>query len=110
MGFYTYCNNKGCGKNNEPLLDLDTNEVICSECNKNISSITSFTKTQMKSLGQIKKKAKANQAFSVECKQCKKHSPPKFIDNKPACIHCDTIFENLSLPFLKILKDHFKIK
>lgn len=108
MAFQTYCNNKGCNKEQEPLLNLDTNEVECSICGKSISTITPFAKAQMKTIGQIKRKVKGSQAFSVECKQCKKTATPKIVKGKAVCVHCDSVMDHLSDPFVAILKNYVK--
>ena len=54
MGFLVYCNNKGCGKEQEPLLDVSDNEAYCSECGGKVN-VTVFAKSQMKALGQVKR-------------------------------------------------------
>jgi hypothetical protein len=112
MGFRTYCSNKGCGKDNEPLLNTSTNEVECSECGKPITNITSFAKAQMKTLGQIKRDSKKGQAFSIECTFCKKSSPPKIDPNteRIVCAFCNSYLDYLSAPFVQIVKEFLKKK
>jgi uncharacterized Zn finger protein (UPF0148 family) len=108
MGFRTYCDNKGCGKDQEPLLNLDTNEVECTECRKEIKSITSFAKSQMKNLGQIKRIEKSQQAFSVQCNFCNKSSPPKINkDGQVICSVCEKHLNNLSAPYVNLIKQKF---
>jgi hypothetical protein len=48
MAFMMTCNNRGCGKTNEPKLDVTLNEVFCSECDQVISNVSPFTKNGMK--------------------------------------------------------------
>ena len=115
MGFTTFCDNKGCGKQIEPLLDKETNDVICTECGKPINSITEFAKRQMVSLGQIRRATPKKQAWSVKCEGCKKEGPPKLnkageVDkhNKPVvkllCQYCDSELANINRPFAEIIK------
>ena len=90
--FLIYCTNKGCGREVEPLLNTQTNEVECTECGKVISTVTSFTKTQMKAMGQIKRVKQVRQAFATICKQCKVSAQPQLKNNKLVCSECDTEF------------------
>jgi hypothetical protein len=70
------CDNKGCFESTEALLNKDTDEVICMNCGKNISSVTSFMKVTLKTLGQVTKTSKQGASFAIECKDCgKKHTP-----------------------------------
>jgi len=100
MGFLTYCDNKGCSKQQEPLLNLETNEVECTECGKSIKSITVFAKAQMKGLGQIKRDEQKKQAFSVQCRFCKKENAPKLDqDKKILCSVCNKHLDYLTAPY-----------
>lgn len=99
------CTNKGCNKEMEPLLDLDLNEVECTECGKPIKT-TEFAKTSMKGIGQIKRAGKASQPYAIECKKCKKVLMPKIdADNKLACSVCSSEFENISVPFANLIRE-----
>lgn len=87
MPFSINCNNKGCFKQQEPVLNTVTNEVECSECGRPITNVTHFVKVQMKSLGQTKKYAKS--AFSVRCEKCKTNALPKLgANDKLVCVGC----------------------
>ena len=110
MGFLMHCDNKGCGKDQEPLLDTQTNEVYCVECNRVINSVTHFAKVQMKTLGQIKRDEKQRQAFAVECASCKKKSAPVLTkEDRVQCSLCHTdITEKIAKPFLQVIKNYFK--
>lgn len=103
--FRVYCDNKGCGKDQAPVLNLETNEVECTECGQNIKSITLFAKNQMKSLGQIKRDSKREKAFAVQCKYCKKAAPPKVVDEKVVCSLCDKHLDYLAASFVNVIKD-----
>lgn len=109
MPFMICCDNKGCGKSMEPLLNLETNNVECAECGKVINSVTSFTKTQMKSLGQIKKDDKKQQAFSVQCKSCKKSSVPLIDGENILCMLCKNKLD-ISVPYANLIREKFKNK
>ena len=106
--FLIYCDNKGCGKDQEPLLDVLTNEVHCVECGKTISSVTSFAKAQMKSLGQVKRNDNKGQAFAVKCSSCKKEAPPTVIGEKIHCSICKIEMKDISAPFVQMIKMNTK--
>lgn len=107
MPFMTNCNNKGCGKSMIPTLDLKDNEVYCSECGKIIQGMSSFTKTQMKSLKQIRRPAKG--AYSIRCLKCKQESMPKTNDaNELVCASCDHKYSNISSTFETLIRQAIK--
>jgi len=110
MPFSVYCDNKGCGKNTEPLLNLETNEAECVDCGGVIKSITSFAKIQLKSLGQIKRDDKKQQAFSVQCKACKKAAVPEI--NSEGTILCSLCKCKLDIsgPYANLIRERFKNK
>lgn len=108
MSFSVYCNNKGCGKTQIPLLDTDTNEVICSECNKSINSITSFAKAQMKAMGLVKKASATRQAFAVGCKACKKSATPVVKDNVLTCCSCNAPLTDINKPYETAIRQYLK--
>lgn len=104
--FRVYCDNKSCGKDQAPVLNLETNEVECTECGQNIKSITPFAKSQMKSLGQIKRDSKKEKAFAVQCKYCKKTAPPKIVNDKVVCSLCDKHLDYLATSFVNVIKSN----
>jgi len=108
--FLICCDNKGCGKDQEPLLDVLTNDVHCSECGKVIKSVTSFAKAQMKSLGQVKRDEKKGQAFAVKCSSCKKESPATVVAGKIHCGICKIEMKDLSAPFVQMIKMNTKVQ
>jgi DNA-directed RNA polymerase subunit RPC12/RpoP len=101
--FNVFCDNKGCGKQQEAKLDVKTNDVYCAECGKVINSITPFFKTQMKTFGQVKRNEKKQQAFSVECEKCNSKGQPILVNekgkNKVLCYNCKKELDKLSGPF-----------
>lgn len=111
MGFNIQCNNKGCHKYQEPLLDIKNDVVLCSECNKPIDNVTVFAKTKMKDLGQIYRGAATKQqAFAVQCKNCNKQATPKVEKGKNlVCPHCG-VQHDLSGPFKQTLLTFLNIK
>jgi hypothetical protein len=108
MGFRIFCDNKGCGKDNEPVLDKDTGSVLCTECGKEIKSITDFAKRQMVALGQIRRTEKKRQAWAVKCDSCKKEAQPKLENNKLICSACNKELTNIAKPFMEILKQNLR--
>ena len=107
--FSIYCDNKGCGKQQEPMLDLDTNEVICSECGKPIKCVTQFAKVQMRALGQIKRSGDRQKAFSVKCPHCEKEGQPKCGDgDKLLCSICGKELDHLSKPYKSAVLEYLR--
>lgn len=106
--FRVFCDNKGCRKEVEPLLDKSDNKIYCPECNNVINNVTEFMKNQMVSLGQIKRQQKKQQAFSVKCISCQKENPPILKKGKLYCQICDTEITNLSAPFAHSIKEFLK--
>jgi ribosomal protein L34E len=102
MPFMMNCTNRGCGKHQSPVLDQKDNEVYCSECGGKIAQVSPFTKTQMKSLGQIKKPTKS--AYSVRCDKCRQEALPKIVNNALICSWCDNPHKNISAPFAILIK------
>lgn len=103
MGFLLFCNNKGCFKQQEPKLDVSTNEVHCAECNGIITNITDFTKKQMKALGQIAKAVKTQEAFSIKCNSCNFAGVPTIKQNKAFCSNCNKEMK-VSPVFMNLIK------
>ncbi len=117
MGFRTWCDNKGCRKEMEPVLDKHSGEVICTECNKPINTMTEFAKRQMVSLGQVRRSEQKKQAWSVKCDKCQREGPPKL--NKAGekdknnqqvinlhCTYCEGELTNLNRPFADMIKQN----
>lgn len=104
--FSMVCNNKGCGKQMEPYIDQTDDKVYCSLCNKEITNITHFAKTQMKSLKQFKQKKTTS--FSVKCQNCGKEERPKLVKEDIICPSCNKVHSHLSEPFKIMLKDKLK--
>ena len=63
------CNNKGCLKASNALLNTKTMEVICTECGKAISNIAEPMKRMLKSFGQILR-TDEKKAFMMACTAC----------------------------------------
>jgi rRNA maturation endonuclease Nob1 len=100
------CTNKGCGKTQEPYLDIKTDKVYCSECDKEMTNVSYFTKVQMKSLKQFK--IKKNDSYSVKCSKCQHVGRPKLIKDQFICDGCSQPLDNLSYAFKIMLKDKLK--
>ena len=100
------CTNKGCGKTMSPILDVNSNEVICSDCQREITNVSSFAKAQMKSLGQVKKDSK--KSFAVKCISCGKETRPIELNNDLVCGSCKKPLSNISEPFKQMLRANLK--
>ena len=108
MGFHVFCDNKGCRKDKEPLLDVESDKVFCTECGNSINSITRFAKVQMKTLGQIKRNTGHQESFAVECTSCNKAARPIIDDDKLKCSFCNTEFKNLSKSYIQAFASFYK--
>lgn len=106
MPFSINCNNKGCGKQQEPYLNVKDDKVYCSLCDREIINISYFTKVQMKSLKQFKQKSPV--PFSVKCNKCDREDKPKLIKDDLVCSSCNKPLDNLSIPFKNMLKEKLK--
>lgn len=99
-----YCNNKGCGKESEVLLNTNTEDVYCGECGETIQNVSHFTKTTLRTLGQIQRETK-QQAFSVKCNSCQKNVVPKLNDKDQVfCSNCNTHLDYISKPYIQAIK------
>lgn len=63
------CNNKGCLKASNAVLNPQTLEVICLECDKPITNISEAMKRALKSFGQVIREER--KAFLMACNNCK---------------------------------------
>lgn len=105
MGFLIDCDNKGCGKSMEPVLDVKTNRVLCSNCDKEVKSVTDFTKKQMKLLGQIKRD-KTDVPFGIKCQTCEREGAPLIQKDKAFCRFCNQPMKNVTSQFIMLLKQN----
>lgn len=106
MPFSTFCPNKGCGKIQEPYIDPKDSKVYCSLCDGEITNITPFVKTQMKSTKQFKKKSA--KPFAVKCAKCGREERPKVVANDIVCGVCNQPMDNLSPIFKNMLKEKLR--
>ena len=107
MAFLLNCDNKGCNKVSEAKLDVNSNQVICSECGGEIKNVSSFAKNQMKALGQTMKSAAKQKPYAVKCGNCDETDTPKLENNKIVCVKCGAP-SKMSAPFEKMLREHIK--
>jgi ribosomal protein L34E len=106
MPFSTFCTNKGCGKIQEPYLDPQDNKVYCSSCDGELTNITQFVKSQMKSMKQFKQRQA--KPFAVKCAICGKEERPKLVQDDIVCGVCGKPLNNLSPIFKNMLKDKLR--
>src|SRR5580698_6084573 len=106
MGFSMPCSNKGCGKIQEPYLDVKDDKVYCSLCDKEIPGITYFVKVQMKSNKQFRQKQ--NKPFAVKCQRCGKEDRPKLVGKDIVCVGCNKSLDHLSEPFKIMLREKLR--
>lgn len=107
--FRTWCDNKGCMKEQTPALDVTTDEVVCAECNRPIRNITTFAKRQMKSMGQVTTKIKTRTPYAVKCAKCKTENTPLIEDDELTCARCHVVL-NVNKHFELMFKNAMKGK
>lgn len=109
MGFLITCTNKGCGETMEPLLDVNSNEAMCTACGKIVPGVTQFAKIQMKSLGQVKKTKEVRSAFALVCSKCNTKMSPNVINGIVVCSNCgESLEKTVSKPILHAIKQNKK--
>jgi ribosomal protein L34E len=106
MGFSLPCTNKGCGKIQEPYLDIKEDKVYCSLCDREIPGITYFVKVQMKALKQFRQRQP--KPFAVKCQRCGKEDRPKLVGQDIICTGCDQPLDHLSEPFKIMLREKLR--
>jgi hypothetical protein len=100
------CSNKGCGKIQQPYIDMTDGKIYCSECDGEIANITPFVKNQMKMNKQFKQKK--SKPFEVECKKCRNSDRPIIVNGEVVCAKCKKPLDHLSVPFKIMLKENLK--
>lgn len=112
MPFRTFCDSedKTCRKDIEPLIDKKTNKVFCPECNLEINSVNQFMKTQLASMGQVRRESADRTPYAIECKGCKNKKSPKLGPQKEIlCAACGLDMTNsLNAPFAALVREAFK--
>jgi Zn finger protein HypA/HybF involved in hydrogenase expression len=105
----TYTDDKGkqrkCGEM-EPYMDPKTDKVYCSKCDSEMTNVTHFMKSTMKTLKQYRQKQPV--AFGVKCKNCGKDAQPKIVGDDIVCPGCGKAHDQLSEPFKIMLRDKLR--
>jgi uncharacterized paraquat-inducible protein A len=96
-------------KEQTPALDVITNEVLCGECNRPITTITEFAKRQMKSMGQVMTNIKTRTPYAVKCAKCKTENTPLIEGDELTCARCHTVL-NVNKHFAMMFKSAMKNK
>lgn len=94
--FLINCDNKGCGKSTQAVINLEDNQVYCVACGKVISNVTVFTKNQLKNLKQIKRQ---KETFASRCHACGHEAMPKLVADELRCTKCNTHLVKIPKPF-----------
>ena len=104
MAFLIQWSNKGCYQLQAARLNTTTDEVICQNCGKSISNVTSFAKTQLKHLKQTTKTAKVQETYSIKCEHCSEADVPSLAEgDKLVCKRCNKELTQISYPFKMML-------
>lgn len=104
------CTNGKCRQMAEVKLDPVTDEVICLQCGNPIKTVTSFIKVQLRTQKQFIKRAKDNQAFSIQCPKCGKKVVPAPINKELTefkCPECQSKF-SLTKAFENVLREQLR--
>lgn len=108
MGFRTYCTDKACRKEMEPVIDKKSMAVYCTECGSEVANISDFMKRQMVSMGQVRKAERAKHAYAVKCNSCGANDAPKLGKNKEIlCSKCGEVLP-VSGPFAEVLRQKMR--
>lgn len=111
MEFRTFCDNKGCMKENRPVVDKETLIAYCTECNKPMNNISIFMRRQMVSYNQVKTNVKKKVAWSVHCPNCSKDNAPDIdLKDQLICVECKTPLTNLTKPFAQMILTNLKAR
>lgn len=100
------CTNKGCYSQDNHLLDLESNTVLCVDCGKQVS-VSTPTLGILKSMGQVKRSVKSG--IQSVCKACKTQDNPvlKKLNGKVLYAVCRKCGENLNMhpSFVEAMKE-----
>ena len=101
------CDNRGCLKSSNALLNVETLEVICGECGKAIKGISEPMKRTLKSFGQILRNEE-KKAFMMACKSCNANREVVLDhENNTVCRVCNKeIKVHAAMKRLQIFKKH----
>ena len=105
--FLNYC--KNCRADVDPVLDTNTDKVVCPVCSTEFTNISPFVKVQLKAFGQTRKADKQQKAFSTKCPHCQVDAPP-LAKSKDlfVCSKCGEEL-NLSAPFKALVLQNIKV-
>ena len=89
------------------LLNADTNDAVCSNCNKIITAVTDFVKRNLRANKQFVKQ-KSEGSFNTKCSACGQIvSPTINSSNKIVCPKCKAEMK-LSKPFENVFRTNYK--
>jgi ribosomal protein L34E len=116
MNFTTFCDNKGCRAEMQPVVDKESMVAYCTVCGEPINSVSDFMKRQMISFGMVRKLNKKKSAFSVTCSSCGKSAPPELKTEEKdgntreflTCPHCNHELDQIAKPFAEMLKTNLR--
>lgn len=83
-----HCPSRKCNTTREQLLNVDTDEVICSECNQINPTISDYMKATMKGSGHIYRTVQPKKAFMYACNKCVAHREVILQDEQAVCKMC----------------------
>lgn len=107
MSLLKFCQLKNCGKEMEPMIDPDTEEVFCSACGQVMEGINYFTKMSLKTLGQYKRAKNPEEAYAIPCNACKTTARPVIENDKVVCAKCKQEHK-LAPVFAQMLKSNLR--
>jgi rRNA maturation protein Nop10 len=115
MVFITFCDNKGCRQEMEPVVDKETLKAYCTVCGEEINCIAEPMRRHLVASGQVRKLDKKRLGFAQKCPYCEKTEVPviKVIDEQGGreiltCAHCGKHLDKIPAPFAEMLKMQIK--
>lgn len=113
MNFTTFCDNDGCRKEMQPVVDKDTLVAYCTECGEPINTVSEFMRRQMVAFGLVRKLDKKKVAYSVKCGNCGKEGAPELTTDKKGveklcCGYCGHELDTLAKPFAEMVKTNLR--
>jgi len=94
------CDNKGCMEQTDAKLNVESLDVICTECRKPIRNVSEMMKRVLKSSGQIVRD-ESRQAFMMACMAC--NANRKVVLNKQGKTVCNVCKSGINVhPAMKL--------
>lgn len=88
MSFLLQCQNKDCKKITDVVVDKETKLAYCSDCDSQMTNVTSFVKHSLFSMKKFRTPKKSASSYALECKACHKKMTPLLVKSELCCPEC----------------------